>query len=361
MLEALDRGIHGYFPFSHSGRLRRDRLDDWLTDELDEAIDEILDDFEGFDEFLTASQMSRAVQRNQVLSSQLGWQSHYDAIVRLLAATGCLRPNYSPGWQDLSAAIACWQQRQGLTADGIIGRNTWRRLQGIFGRPTVPSQVKPSSPTQKALTYGVPGGTLLDPFYRDLDAKFIKKGKRTGRSRHLGIDVQARRGSPVYATLRPDVSIEKLNRYSLGISGQGMATLQYAKVFPWGISWDRQPGGYGGAVTLVCVYNYRRLNDLRAYFTLSIEYLHLITEQHPPKDDSGRLLEYANGRTLGPRMRHGAILYADELTGSSPLLVGYLGATRTPHVHIQASYRDGEYKTRPRRTDIKFDPTIMLY
>jgi len=22
MLEALDRGIHGYFPFSHSGRLR---------------------------------------------------------------------------------------------------------------------------------------------------------------------------------------------------------------------------------------------------------------------------------------------------------------------------------------------------
>ena len=148
MLEALDRGIHGYFPFSHSGRLRRDRLDDWLTDELDEAIDEILDDFEGFDEFLPASQMSRAVQRNQVLSSQLGWQSHYQAIARFLAATGCLRPNYSTGWQDLSAAIACWQQRQGLTADGIIGRDTWRRLQialGIIGQSPATPSVSPST------------------------------------------------------------------------------------------------------------------------------------------------------------------------------------------------------------------------
>jgi hypothetical protein len=151
MLEALDRGIHGYFPFSHSRRLRRDRLDDWLTDELDEAIDEILDDFEGFDEFLTASQISRAVQRNQVLSSQLGWQSHYDAIVRFLASTGCLRPNYSPGWQDLSEAIACWQQRQGLTADGIIGRNTWGRMQSALGTSS-PISSPTSPPTSSGIS-----------------------------------------------------------------------------------------------------------------------------------------------------------------------------------------------------------------
>ncbi len=72
--------------------LESDYFDDSLADELEQVIDEILDDFEGFDEFLTASQMSRAVQRNQVLSSQLGWQSHYDAIVRLLAATGAFDP-----------------------------------------------------------------------------------------------------------------------------------------------------------------------------------------------------------------------------------------------------------------------------
>ncbi|QGZ90771.1 peptidoglycan-binding protein [Microcystis aeruginosa] len=168
MLEALDRGIHGYFPFSHSRRLRRDHFDDWLTDELDEAIDEILDDFEDVDQFLTASQMSRAVQRNQVLSGQLGWQSHYDAIVRFLASTGCLRPNYSPGWQDLSEAIACWQQRQGLTADGIIGRNTWGRMQSQM-RMTQPEGSIPASPRggiTSGIAYEVAAGQEYGPRWR---------------------------------------------------------------------------------------------------------------------------------------------------------------------------------------------------
>jgi hypothetical protein len=146
MLETLERGIHGYFPFParHPRQLRKgsearrtsyggDYFDDWLTDELDAAIDEILADFEGVDEFLTASQMSRAVERNRALATQLRWQPHYDAIIRLLASTGCLQPNYTPGWEDLSEAVACWQQRQGLTADGIIGRNTWRRMQTALG------------------------------------------------------------------------------------------------------------------------------------------------------------------------------------------------------------------------------------
>jgi hypothetical protein len=127
-----------------------DELDfyDLLADELDEAIDEILANFEGIDEFLTASQISRAVERNRALATQLGWQPHYDAIVRLLASTGCLQPNYSPGWEDLSEAVACWQQRQGLTADGIIGRDTWRQMQSALGiasptRPPTSSGIRP--------------------------------------------------------------------------------------------------------------------------------------------------------------------------------------------------------------------------
>ncbi|MDB9426660.1 peptidoglycan-binding domain-containing protein [Microcystis aeruginosa CS-564/01] len=128
------------YNFDRLLELESDYFDDSLADELEQVIDEILDDFEDVDQFLPASQMSRAVQRNQVLSGQLGWQSHYDAIVRLLAATGCLRPNYSPGWQDLSEAIACWQQRQGLTADGIIGRNTWGRMQTALRLQPSPSE-----------------------------------------------------------------------------------------------------------------------------------------------------------------------------------------------------------------------------
>jgi hypothetical protein len=160
MLEALERGIHGYFPFSgrYPRRLRRDRkarrtiyggdyFDGWLSDELDEAIDEILADFEGVDEFLTARQMSRAVERNRALATQLRWQPHYDAIVRLLASTGCLQPNYTPGWEDLSKAVACWQQRQGLTADGIIGPNTWRRMQTLLRIPRDSPLVTPTQPS----------------------------------------------------------------------------------------------------------------------------------------------------------------------------------------------------------------------
>ncbi len=96
-------------------------------------------------------------------------------------------------------------------------------------------------------------GTLLDPFYRDLDAKFIKKGKRTGRSRHLGIDVQARRGSPVYATLRPDVSIEKLNRYSLGISGQGWQPYNMPKYSLGVFHGTDNPGIWRSSDSCLCI------------------------------------------------------------------------------------------------------------
>lgn len=172
MLETLERGIHGYFPFPerHPRRLRRDSearrtsyrgdyFDDWLTDEIDEAINEILADFEGVDEFLTARQMSRAVERNRALATQLGWQPHYDAIVRLLASTGCLQPNYSPGGEDLSEAVACWQQGQGLTADGIIGRNTWRRMQIALG-------IARQSPATSSVPRP-PGGAARTSYFRD--------------------------------------------------------------------------------------------------------------------------------------------------------------------------------------------------
>ncbi len=349
--------------FRFDGNLIFDDVDALIDGVLDELLYE--DRFEALeddiDKFLNASEVSRAIRLNPQYARSLGWLADIDHISRLLGLNQI--PTITSA--ELADAVAYWQLEQELEPDGIIGPNTWIRMQQLLRqRPSIEhsaEQVSLPSSTWSALTYGVPGGVLLDPFYRTLDEKFSRKGSRRGRAKHLGIDVTARRGSPVYATLKPEISIDILNRNGLEIRGQGMAILQFARVFTWGISWSKQPGGYGGAVTLACVYSYRRLDGLQAYFTLSIEYLHLITQDYPPRDDLGRQLATSSGVTFGPRMRHGAILQGDELTGRSPLLVGYLGATQTPHVHIQASYRAGEAQTRPRKTDIRLDPTVMLY
>lgn len=121
-------------------------FDDWFTDSIDDVVDELLENFGDFDEFLTANQLSRAVDRNQYWATQLGWQQHYDAIVRLLASASCLQPNFTPGWENLSKAVACWQQRQGLAADGILGQDTWRRMQSALGAPFIPGRGTPSQP-----------------------------------------------------------------------------------------------------------------------------------------------------------------------------------------------------------------------
>lgn len=155
-------------------------------DLLEEAIDGILTNFKGVDEFLTSRQLSRAVKRNRYWSRKLGWQKYYDTIVSLLASTGCLQPNYTPGWEDLSEAVACWQQRQQprLTADGIIGRNTWGRMKAVI--PMISSPVRPAEspktiPTQPT---GIPplGGPKIPPNFKPVK----RKGTIRGLARYGG-------------------------------------------------------------------------------------------------------------------------------------------------------------------------------
>ena len=148
----------------------------------------------------------------------------------------------------------------------------------------------------------------------------------------------------------------------LGIDGQGAASLQEAVVSlqPWS---SHDPMAYGGVIGLACRYRYTKTDGSPGIFTLYIEYLHLITPDFLPKDGQGRVISAeswaATGKGIGfgPRMQKGARLTADDLTGGEPLLVGYLGATQFPHVHIQAAYGAGEqgYLRTPR-----FDPTVML-
>jgi hypothetical protein len=257
----------------------------------------------------------------------------------------------------------------------------WLDIQNRLARPALAKLTPAQKPSTQTLAFGVPGGKLF--------SKFVEK--RAGNEYtgfHGGIDVSSslgkggaaddpRRGLPVYAAVKRSIAINALNsvdvmpvrgaktiQTGLGIPGQGIATLKNAlvRVQPW------KPIGvfdYGGVLGLACRYTYTKDNGSPGVFTLYIEYLHLITPEYLPKDGNGRiisLVEWAaagKGKNIGfgPEMRNNAILSADQLTGATPLLVGFLGATQGPHVHIQASYGDGEkgYLNYPR-----FDPVVML-
>jgi hypothetical protein len=56
-------------------------------------------------------------------------------------------------------------------------------------------------------------------------------------------------------------------------------------------------------------------------------------------------------------MVNNAKLAAADLTGTSPVLVGFLGATQTPHTHIQAAFAHG-IKTPGMRPRIS--PIVLL-
>ncbi|MEA2567041.1 MAG: lysozyme, partial [Actinomycetota bacterium] len=251
---------------------------------------------------------------------------------------------------------------------------------GGYGATAPPRSIGLDATT---LGYGVPGGTITDGFYRDATERQAVTGRTGGRSRHLGIDVSLsnvhgggatddRRGLPVYATPKAVIDLADLNGVrvarndetltGLGIDGQGAARLQHAIVLaqPWSTQDD---SAYGGVVGLACRYAYTRTAGSVGTFTLYLEYLHLITPAFLPKDGQGRTISgqawEATGKGIGfgPRIRNGDVLTAADLTGGDPVLIGYLGATQFPHVHIQAAFASGEqrYLRVPR-----FDPAVML-
>jgi hypothetical protein len=244
--------------------------------------------------------------------------------------------------------------------------------------------VRPGALTSAAIHFGVPSGQITDPFYRNLDEKKRLTGRESGRSQHLGIDVStsntrgggaedARRGLPVYAALRPEIPLDELNRVAvhidsntlqsgLGLQGTGLARLDHAKVLlqPWR---SQEDGAYGGVAGLACRYHYQKLDGSPGTFTLYVEFLHLITPEFLPKTGGGTLITaekwQATGKGIGfgPQMTINAVLSAADLAATPPPLIGYLGATQFPHLHVQAAFAEGEhgYLRRPR-----LDPVVVL-
>ena len=131
-------------------------FDDPFDEEMDDlfGVDELDEGEEEFDYFLSARKVNRAVRLNRRYARRLGWQKYRDRIVRLLRFT-----NDTTNKRAFAQAVARWQRRQGLTADGIIGPNTWRRMRiALRLQPSTPETI-PSSTDLGRMPRG-PFGTL---------------------------------------------------------------------------------------------------------------------------------------------------------------------------------------------------------
>jgi hypothetical protein len=233
---------------------------------------------------------------------------------------------------------------------------------------------------------GVPGGRILP-------------GRRFGGAHgHPGTDVGKLRDAPVFANLRATIPLQQLNHVlatltslegtpcaegqpcwktavdqeGLGIAGQGNASLVDAEVVvqKWSPPKELDKAGkldfsYGGVLGLAAHYQYLDNSGKPKVFTAYIEYLHLITDDYPPRADNGDFIDnqgqkidagaYSGCKGFGARMTNGNVLTAVDLALHP--LIGYLGATVTPHVHIKAAFSPGRVGAVQR---LIFDPAILL-
>lgn len=234
-----------------------------------------------------------------------------------------------------------------------------------------------SKPFSTDLTV-VNNGTVMDPFYRNAGER-----AHEGRAQHLGVDITGsetgnrsitdpRRGLPVYTAIETRLQIDDLNNVKaynkvkqteqtgVGLPGSGTAVMSEAKIAvqPWSSTEDHS---YGGIIAFSCIYDYNGTQQ----FTLYIEFLHLISERFLPKDASGRIASLQEwndtnrGIGFGPAMQNNETVQPAFFQGPVYNLIGYLGATQTPHVHVQAAFF-------PRRTFdkiavVRIDPMLVIY
>ncbi|MBX7225028.1 MAG: hypothetical protein K1X55_03300 [Chitinophagales bacterium] len=232
----------------------------------------------------------------------------------------------------------------------------------------------------------VENGVLMDGYYRDPSEKHSKGG----REKHLGVDITGptdggasvrgklndpRRGLPVYSCINTIIPINDLNQAKVfnkttnslvtgvGIQGTGNAEMIEAKIKtqPWK---DTSDHAYGGIVGFHCYYRYNNLQGTRSEFTAWIEFLHLITDEFPPRygssvatKDEWNALGRGNG--WGPEIKNNAVVPPSFFQGPIYSIIGYLGATQSPHVHVQVAFHDGH--SNSMQNTIRIDPLIFVY
>jgi hypothetical protein len=99
--------------------------------------------------------------RNREWAEKLGWQKHYDEIVRLLHD----RP-YTPNEEKLAELVYQWQRHNHLTPDGIIGPNTWARMKAALGIAQPSSSVPSGNTISYSISYSIVPGQEYGPKWR---------------------------------------------------------------------------------------------------------------------------------------------------------------------------------------------------
>jgi hypothetical protein len=79
--------------------------------------------------------MAKAVRSNRVYARVVGWADRYEQVVRVLGFT-----DMSPGEESFASAVAEWQsQHPPLAVDGMLGPNTWARMEPLTAFTPAPS------------------------------------------------------------------------------------------------------------------------------------------------------------------------------------------------------------------------------
>jgi hypothetical protein len=106
------------------------------------------------------------VEANRQYAVQLGWAARYADIVSLLGLSA------TPTEQDFAQAVANWQTQNGLTADGMLGPDTWSAMQPQLGAqpsptPPAPAPTPPPTPSPTPFT----NSADIDAFFKSKTGK----------------------------------------------------------------------------------------------------------------------------------------------------------------------------------------------
>lgn len=237
-----------------------------------------------------------------------------------------------------TAVLNAFKSNEVLPEDGVADQQAWDILeQSIPADPGLPDA---------DLIYGVASAVLLRGFRPSVHGGLDVSPRESGGG---GFD-DPRRGAPVFLTLQPTISRAALNgvalydgRVGLGFPSGADAVLSEVLVLPqpWASTADHE---YGGIVGFAAQYSYDDATGPRT-FTIYVEYEHLITPEFPPKDSAGATAQLEVYAGLGRGMGFGSQAVGRSLISAAGVaqlpLIGFLGATQTPHVHIQSRFAFG--------------------
>ena len=89
----------------------------------------------------TPKDWTKAIRLNRSYADSIGWNKYYDQINSLLLPFSG-QQNVSLGEEDFARAVSVWQKQNGFSekdSDGIIGKNTWGKMQSRLNFPVSPA------------------------------------------------------------------------------------------------------------------------------------------------------------------------------------------------------------------------------